>query len=57
MKQPKWLERLYDLGDRLAGIGASKHARGTTRPRNWRRDKRAERKRRKLARRAQRGKR
>lgn len=54
--QPKWLKRLIDRIGELAASGASKHARGCTRPRTWHRDLRARRKRQRQARKAQRGK-
>ena len=57
-----WFERLVNAlgggeeGKRRAA-GSSKHARGKQPPRNWRAKLRSKRKRQKLARRAQRGKR
>jgi hypothetical protein len=62
MKKQNWFERLVEhLGGGEKGArraaGSSKHGRGRQKPRGWRIAKRKERKRQKLTRRAQRGKR
>ena len=62
MKKRNWFERLTDaLGGGREGMrraaGASKHERGRQRPRGWHTALRLSRKRKKMARRAQRGKR
>jgi len=54
---PAWLERLIHLEGKLAGYGASKHARGHTKPRNWKAAKKKARHRAKESRRRNRGKR
>ena len=62
MKKQTWVERLVtalgggDEGKRRAA-GASKHGRGKQKPREWYATKRLNRKRQKMERRAQRGKR
>jgi len=61
MKKRNWFERLVDtLGGGQEGgrhaAGSSKHERGKQKPRGWHTSLRRNRKRQKLARRAQRGK-
>lgn len=54
---PRWLERLIKREGKDVARGASKHGRGKTRPKSWRREMRNARKRQRNARKAQRGKR
>ena len=54
---PRWMERLIGHIGEDAAKGASKHGRGKTRPKSWRREMRSARKRQHNARKAQREKR